>query len=235
MKQTLLILAHLLRRLYFAICNVSIVVYRWFTKFWYRTTEFDVLVRTLAKINNMPEHLMIVLGSVNDESVLDCVRIIRWCITLNIRYISFFDYYGFFNKINLKEEFARKQPDLIEHIIWYPSTKAQLSQNKIIDVNSQGKILTLTQALAEDVSSGNLNPEEITEELITEKLQITEMPDPELALIYGYVHSTHGVLPWHTRTTEFLMLPMYANVSLSVKDFTCLLERYCKCEQRYGE
>lgn len=93
--------------------------------------------------------------------------------------------------------------------------------------------MTLAQSLGKAISSGDLDPKEITDELITEKLQIKEMPDPDLALIYGYTYSTHGILPWHTRTTEFLMLPMYVNVS--VKDFIYLLERYNKCIQRYGK
>jgi undecaprenyl pyrophosphate synthase len=83
-------------------------------------------------------------------------------------------------------------------------SKSKINVSLLSDVDSKGKIVTLTQSLAEAVSSGNLDPEEITDELITEKLQVKEMPDPDLALIYGYTYSTHGVLPWHTRTTEFL-------------------------------
>lgn len=246
--RTLLVLAHLLVSLYTAIRYACDATYRWCTKeFWHTdsTAELDALVRTLTKFKKIPRHLVIVLG-LCDESVLDCVRIIGWCITLDIPYISFFDRNGFFkkNEINLKEEFARKRPDLVEHIIWNPYAKAP-SQNGIIgnkakinvsllsDIDSKGKIVTLTQSLAKAVSTGNLDPEEITDQLISEKLQIKGMPDPDLALIYGYTCSTHGVLPWHTRTTEFLMLPLY--VSISVKDFTCLLERYNKCVQRYGK
>ncbi|XP_011690196.1 PREDICTED: dehydrodolichyl diphosphate syntase complex subunit NUS1 [Wasmannia auropunctata] len=244
---TLLVLAHLLHSLYTAIRYACDAMYRRCTEPWCPSTsaELNTLVRTLTTHKRTPRHLVIVLG-LCDESVLDCVRIIGWCITLDIPYISFFDRNGFFkkNEINLKEEFARKRPDLVEHIIWNPQAKAP-SQNGVIgskskinvsllsDIDGKGKIVTLTQSLAKAVSLGNLDPEEITDELITEKLQIKEIPDPDLALIYGYTCSTHGVLPWHTRTTEFLMLPLYVNIS--VKDFTCLLERYNKCVQRYGK
>ncbi|XP_036141010.1 dehydrodolichyl diphosphate synthase complex subunit NUS1-like isoform X1 [Monomorium pharaonis] len=244
---TLLVLIHYLHSLYVAIRGACIAVYRWLAEFWCvsTTTELDVLIQTLSRISKTPRHLVIVLG-LCDESVLDCVRIIGWCITLDIPYISFFDRNGFLkkNEVSLKEEFARKRPDLMEHIIWNPQAKAS-TQNGVIgnkskinvsllsDIDSKGKIVTLTQSLAKAVSSGNLDPEEITDELITKKLQVKGMPDPDLALIYGYTCSTHGILPWHTRTTEFLMLPMY--VSVSVKDFTCLLEKYNKCVQRYGK
>lgn len=217
----------------------------WCTTATSTTTELDALVHTLAKTKKIPKHLVIVLG-LCDESVLDCVRIIGWCITLDIPYISFFDRNGFLkkNETNFKEEFEKKRPDLVEYIVWNSHTKAS-SQNGITgsrsrinvsllsDVDSRGKIVTLTQSLAKAVSAGNLNVEEITNQLITEKLQIKGMPDPDLALIHGYTCSTHGLLPWHTKTTEFLMLPLY--VSISVKDFAYLLERYSNCVQRYGK
>ena len=72
------------------------------------------------------------------------------------------------------------------------------------DTDSKGRIVTLAQSLAKAVSSENLDPRDITDQLISEKLEMKGMPDPDLALIYGQTCSTHGLLPWHTRTTEFL-------------------------------
>ncbi|KAM0734306.1 Dehydrodolichyl diphosphate synthase complex subunit NUS1 [Formica fusca] len=241
---TLLNLAHFLCNVYVAVRYAFIAAYRKCTDLWCATTELDVLLRMRAK-TKIPRHLVIVLG-LCDESVLDCVRIIGWCITLNIPYISFFDRNGFLkkNEANLKEEFAKKRPDLIDHIIWNSHTKPP-SQNGITgnrskinvlllsDIDGKGKIVTLVQSLTKAVSSGNLDPEDITDQLISEKLDMKGMPNPDLALIYGYTCSTHGLLPWHTRTTEFLMLPLY--VSISVKEFTYLLERYNKFVQRYGK
>ncbi|XP_011139777.1 dehydrodolichyl diphosphate synthase complex subunit NUS1 [Harpegnathos saltator] len=244
----LLILAH---RLYATFCYACTALQRMYTEFfWYAATvstatELDALVHTLARAKKIPKHLVII-HALCDQSLLDYVRIIGWCITLDIRHISFFDRNGFFkrNESNLKEQFAKKWPDLVENITWNSYTKAP-SQNGITDsrtkinvsflsdVDGKGKIVTLTQSLAKAVSSGKLDPEEITDQLITEKLQIKGMPDPDLALIYGYSCSTHGLLPWHTRTTEFLMLPLY--VSITVKDFAYILERYNKCVQRYGK
>lgn len=88
---TLLNLAHFLCNVYIAIRYTCIAAYRKCTDLWCATTELDVLLR--AKTKKVPRHLVIVLG-LCDESVLDCVRIIGWCITLNIPYISFFDRNG---------------------------------------------------------------------------------------------------------------------------------------------
>ncbi|XP_014485258.1 PREDICTED: dehydrodolichyl diphosphate syntase complex subunit Nus1 isoform X2 [Dinoponera quadriceps] len=229
--RALLVLVH---RLYIGFCYAWAALQRVYADLWCAassTTELDTIVRTLARAKKMPRHLVIV--QVIDQSLLDCVRIIGWCITLDIPYISFFDRNGFFkrNESNLKEQFAKKWPDLVEYITWNSYTKAP-SQNGITN-DGKGKIVTLTQSLAKAVSTGKLDPEEITDQLITEKLQVKGMPDPDLALIYGYSCSTHGLLPWHTRTTEFLMLPLY--VRITVKDFAYVLERYSKCVQRYGK
>lgn len=243
---TLLKLAHFLQNVYVAIRCACITAYRKLADLWRGPPEMEsVLLRRCARTEKLPRHLVIVLG-LCDQSVLDCVRIIGWCITLNIPYISFFDRNGFLkkNQANLKEEFAKKRPDLIEHIIWNSHTKPP-SQNGITDsrskinvlllsdTDSRGKIVTLVQSLARAVSSGNLDPEDITDQLLSKKLDMRGMPNPDLALIYGYTCSTHGLLPWHTKTTEFLMLPLY--VSITLKDFIYLLERYSKTVQRYGK
>lgn len=90
--RTLLTLAHLLHSLYVAVRYACDTAYRWCAGPWHAdaTTELDALVRTLTKSKRLPRHLVIVLG-LRDEPVLDCVRIIGWCITLDIPYVSFFD------------------------------------------------------------------------------------------------------------------------------------------------
>ncbi|XP_032691045.1 dehydrodolichyl diphosphate synthase complex subunit NUS1 [Odontomachus brunneus] len=239
----------LIFRLYGALCYVCIVLQRLYADLFATTVnttaELNTLVHILARAKKIPKHLVII-HTLNQQSLLDCVRIIGWCITLDIPYISFYDRNGFFkrNESSLKEEFARNWPDLIEYITWNSHTKTP-SQNGITgsrskinvsflsNIDGKGKIVTLTKSLAKAVSLGKLDPEEITDQLITEKLQIKGMPDPDLALIYGHSCSTYGVLPWHTRTTEFLMLPLH--VSITVKDFRYTLERYSKSVQRYGK
>lgn len=88
---TLLKLAHFLYNVYIAIRYACIIAYRKCTGLLCARTELDLLLR--AKVEKIPRHLVIVLG-LCDESVLDCVRIIGWCIALNIPYISFFDRNG---------------------------------------------------------------------------------------------------------------------------------------------
>lgn len=91
---TLLKLAHFLQNVYVAIRCACITAYRKLADLWRGPPEMEsVLLRRCARTEKLPRHLVIVLG-LCDQSVLDCVRIIGWCITLNIPYISFFDRNG---------------------------------------------------------------------------------------------------------------------------------------------
>lgn len=223
-------------------------LHRKFIEIWYGEnlrTEIEILTRAASKMKKLPSHIVIVFGA-KENTIFDCIRIIRWCYTLGISYISFFDISGFLirNENLLKYELAKRQPDLMEYINWGKSN-AGFSQNGITDSKSKmrifllssldGKkeIVSLTKTLAEAVITGTIKPEEINIELLDEKLNSRKMPDPDLGIIYGRVCSTYGVLPWQTRITEFYMLPLH--ISLSAKDFICLLEKYNKSEQRYGK
>lgn len=94
--RTLLVIAHFLYSLYVMIYYACITVYRKYTEVWGKTssiTGLETLARTIARNRKIPTHLVIVFG-LRRVSLLDCVHIIGWCITVGIPYISFFDYNG---------------------------------------------------------------------------------------------------------------------------------------------
>lgn len=224
------------------------ILHRKCIEIWYNEnlrTETDMLTRAAKRMKNLPRHVVIIFGA-KEDTICDCVRIIGWCITLGIPYISFFDISGFLvqNENLLKYELARRRPDLVEHISW-SKPNAGFTQNGITDskpktrvsllcpLDGKQEIVLLTKTLAEAVVTGTIKPEEIDIDLLNEKLNSRGIPDPDMGVIYGRFCSTYGVLPWQTRITEFYTLPLHN--TLSAKDFTYLLEKYSKCEQRYGK
>ncbi|XP_003489547.1 dehydrodolichyl diphosphate synthase complex subunit Nus1 [Bombus vosnesenskii] len=244
----LLTLIHFSCDLFAGFYNCCMIVHRKCTEIWYREnlrTETEMLTRVANEMKKLPRHLVIIFGA-KEDTVFDCIRIIGWCITLGIPYISFFDISGYLvrNENLLKYELAKRRPDLLDRISW-SKPNAGFTQNGITDFKlktrisllcaSDGKkeIVSLTKTLAEAVVTGTIKPEEINIDLLNEKLNSRGIPDPDMGLIYGRLCSTYGVLPWQTRITEFYTLPLH--VSLSAKDFTCLLEKYSKSEQRFGK
>ncbi|XP_076278298.1 transport and golgi organization 14 [Lasioglossum baleicum] len=246
--RTLLILTHFLYGLIIAVYNCCVLLHRKCTEIWYgenSRTEVEWLVRAASKTKKLPRHVLIIFGAKQDTT-LDCVRIIGWCITLGIPYVSFFDINGFLvrNESILKHEIAKRRPDLLDHISW-SKPKTVFTQNGVTDsklktrvsllsaLDGKEEIVTLTKNLAEAVLMGTIKPDEIDADLLNEKLNSRGIPDPDFGVIYGRLFSTYGALPWQTRITEFFTIPVHD--SLSAKDFTCLLEKYNKCEQRYGK
>ncbi|XP_029045175.1 dehydrodolichyl diphosphate synthase complex subunit Nus1 [Osmia bicornis bicornis] len=244
----LLILTHFICDLFAAVYNCYTSLYRKSTKIWYGEnlrTESEMLITTANKKKKLPRHIVIVFGTM-ENTIFDCIRIIGWCITLGIPYISFFDINGFLvkNESSLKYELAKRRPDLMDHISWnkpnVKSTRNGITDSKLktrvfllSSSDGKGEIVTLTKKLAEAVVTGTIKSEEINIDLLDEKLNVWRIPDPDLGIIYGHVCCTYGALPWQTRITEFFTLPLH--FCLSVKDFICLLEKYSKCEQRYGK
>lgn len=243
----LLILIHFLYDLYSAVYNCCRTVQRKCSDilFGYNAeSECEMLLETVNKAEKLPRHVVIVYAEKND-TFLDCVQIIGWCITLGIPYISFFDRNGFLvqNETRLRDEIAKHKPEILEHIIWCKSNtsvrngikdcKRKVRVSLLSKEDGKGEIVSLTQELAKAVAMGSIKLEEINEHLLNEKLHLRGIPDPELAVIYGKICSTYGLLPWHTATTEFFMLPTCH--SLSLKDFTHILLKYSQCEQRYGK
>ncbi|XP_076249238.1 transport and golgi organization 14 [Calliopsis andreniformis] len=244
----LLILMHFFCDLFTAIHNCCAIVSHKFLEIWYgenTNTDVEWLARIVSRTNKLPKHIVIVFGA-KEDTILDCIRIIGWCITIGIPYISFYDISGFLvrNENFLKHEISRKRPDLVEYISWSkpntkhmqngitgPKLKTRISLLSPLD--GKEEIVTLTKQLAEAVVTGTIKLDEIDTDLLNEKLNSRGIPDPDLGLIYGRVCSTYGVLPWQTRITEFFTLPVH--FSLSVKDFGYLLEKYNKCEQRHGK
>ncbi|XP_015432733.1 PREDICTED: dehydrodolichyl diphosphate syntase complex subunit nus1 [Dufourea novaeangliae] len=246
--RTLLILTHFFYDLFTAVHNCCMLLHRKCIEIWYgenSRTEVEWLVRAASRTKKLPRHIVIVFGA-KEDTILECVRIVGWCITLGIPYISFYDISGFLvrNESFLKHEIAKRRPDLLEHINWSkPNTaytqngvsgsKVKTRVSLLCASDGKEEIVTLTKKLAEAVVTGTVKSEEINIDLLDEKLNSRRIPDPDLGLIYGQVCSTYGVLPWQTRVTEFFTLPLH--VSLSAKEFAYLLEKYSKCNQRYGK
>ncbi|KAK2584827.1 hypothetical protein KPH14_007139 [Odynerus spinipes] len=217
------------------------------TGYWYKRnpkTEVEMLVKSMNRIRRFPKHL-VVLGE-KEGCIEDSIRIIVWCITLDIPFVSFFGRKDFLSQHEnaIKQKFAINKPELMEYIHWswthIPQKENGITGSNpkvqvLLACNNSGKggIVSLAQDLAQAITVKDLRVEEINERFICEKMTLKGIPEPDLALIHGHICSTYGFLPWHTRTTEFFMLPLCHDVS--VKDFIGILEKYSKCEQRYGE
>lgn len=71
--------------------------------------------------------------------------------------------------------------------------------------DGKNKVINLTKNLANLIDLNILQIEDITPELINEKLTFNgRLPDPDLAIMCGDTMCTYGFLPWQSRITQFL-------------------------------
>lgn len=76
----------------------------------------------------------------------------------------------------------------------------------------------------------------ITIDYIDEKLGELNghLPDPDVAIYFGYFRCTSGFMPWQIRLTEFFEISNRLH-TITQEKFLKVLYKYAKCEQRFGK
>lgn len=77
-----------------------------------------------------------------------------------------------------------------------------LTVNIAINYGGRAELTYVTKKIVEDVKNGIVNLEDITEELLTAKLQTKETPDPELIIRTGGENRLSGFLLWQSAYSE---------------------------------
>lgn len=89
-----------------------------------------------------------------------------------------------------------------------------------------------------DIAQGKISCQRRLKEFTSQELDkaissvYLPVPDPDLVLYTGTLCCTHGLLPWHIRLSEFIQLS--PDNSLSVYDYINAINKYKKCDQRFG-
>lgn len=213
-----------------------------------KKTDVDYLIKNVRRIEKtrLPNHLVLILG-LESPSFADIVSVIGWCATAGIPCVSFYDHDGLLKKCEneVRRELAKSKPELVDYVDWNSGCPVKAVRNRtngakhkmqvqlVSYVDGKREIAQLAQSLGKGVITGALKAEEVTQELLENKLELGGLPDPDLAIVCGKTCCTYGLLPWHIKITEFLLLDSHRN--FKVTDFVRLLEKYAKCEQRYGK
>jgi len=191
----------------------------------------------------IPVHLVVVLGT--EEPNFEALsRIIYWGLAAGIQHISFYDHQGVFIAKNYKlyEYLARwkKENDKIywnvnkngtcgSRVVYSNGLKKQLAVNFLSPEDGKVRISEICRNMAADTTVPSKN---IDVQYLNSKLMDVISPDPELAIYFGQMCCTYGLLPWHIRLTEFVNIPSQSE--LNIRTFLNALAIYSKCEQRFG-
>jgi len=78
-----------------------------------------------------------------------------------------------------------------------------------LSYSSKWEITDTVRRIAQQVKDGQLNPEDITEQTISENLATHFMPDPELMIRTGGEERLSNYLLWQCAYSEFYFTPTY--------------------------
>lgn len=94
-------------------------------------------------------------------------------------------------------------------------------------------ITQATKALAKQVASGALDPESITEEMLSSQLSFSDLPDPDLFIRTGGEQRISNFMLWQSAYTEFyfsdVLWPDFREAA-----FDQALEAYATRQRRFG-
>lgn len=114
-------------------------------------------------------------------------------------------------------------------IIYKNGLKKELTVNFLSPDDSKVKISEICRRISVD---DEVPADKIDIDYLNQRFAEIIQPDPDLAIYFGEICCTFGLLPWHIRLTEFFNISSQTNLNLST--FMNSLFAYSGCEQRFG-
>ncbi len=105
--------------------------------------------------------------------------------------------------------------------------------NIAINYGGRNEIVNSVKKIGEDIKNGKLNPENITEEMISENLYTADQPDPDIIVRPSGEYRLSNFMIWQAAYSEFwysdILWPDFSN-----DDFVGVLRDYEKRNRRFG-
>ena len=127
------------------------------------------------------------------------------------------------------EDLQQKIKELEEFSSQFDELHFQIALN----YGSRDEIRRAVQDMARDVKSGVLNPEEITEEKISDSLDTKGLPDPDLLIRTSGEERLSNYLLWQLAYTEFYFTDV-PWPDFDKEEFVRAIEKYNGRDRRFG-
>jgi len=108
-----------------------------------------------------------------------------------------------------------------------------MTLNLAVNYGAREELLRVVRALAEDSSAGNIEPSQITAEMVEERLYTAGQPDPDLLIRTSGELRMSNFLLWQSAYTEFFFTDAYwPDVDDRILDQA--LEAFARRDRRFG-
>lgn len=132
---------------------------------------------------------------------------------------------------------AKLPADIVSRITTVVETTAHNTGLTLVLALSYGgrdELVRATQRLAEQIQSGTLSPQDITEQTIDNHLDTAHIPDPDVIVRTGAEYRLSNFLLWQSAYSEFVFLDKYWP-DFDENDMDTIIKEYNKRERRYGK
>ena len=110
--------------------------------------------------------------------------------------------------IGRRDNMSSSMLQVIEKLEEETKDNTGLTFTLAINYGGRDEITRAVQGIAQDVKDGKLNAEDITESTISDYLDPSGMPDPDLLIRTGGDERLSNYLPWQLTYTEFYFTPV---------------------------
>ncbi|KAK4883295.1 hypothetical protein RN001_006614 [Aquatica leii] len=212
--------------------QILLNIYHKYTKIQDR----QFIAENVKIIKRIPIHVSIILAN-EEPSYNDLAKLVTWCVTSGITYISFYDHKGVLKKSQEKLQKAIEAKKCSDtYIIWYNGEHGY--KNGFVGRKVYLRTFSLSDSRETIVNTAKRlcqgNVKEINLETVNKNLKDKYVfPDPELCLYCGNVFTLYGYPPWEVRLTEFIGIGTHHNIN--PRTFVRALYRFSKTEMRLGK
>lgn len=201
-------------------------------------------------LTKLPRHISFVVLE-SHVSFADIAQLVVWSMAVGIPYISVYDREGVLKRKTaaLSSEIIQKQKDNYEEesskYTFVLRTRDVTFDNESLgptqrcvtllsELDGKGDIVEACREFCIGIQTKRRAIKEMEPEFFNNFLKATHgIPDPDLAIKFGDVQMIMGFLPWQSRLTEFV--PLRTHVDINYSTFIYSLQRFGKCQQRFGK
>ena len=130
-------------------------------------------------------------------------------------------------------KFPRELRELIGEVETASSVKTGMVLNLAMNYGGRAEILRSVKTIAEDVKSGKISPEDITEEIIAHNLYTENQPDPDLIIRPSGEQRLSNFMLWQSAYSEFVYFDILWP-DFKTKHLDEAIEKFSERNRRFG-